>query len=402
MSETAVASQSAASTEEKKPVAGNIISRGAATIATISAPAVKTEDTAAAAADPNETPEAKALREAAELEAKNKGPQVTDDELKALLKEKGIELDDKGFEGLKEKLQPAHAAKDPAEIQKEKVAAEAAFEKRMLDFYIANGGTAESFVAFKQVAAADLKDLSESEIRRELRDAKFTDDEINAVILERYYQLNPDELVRDEDTETEEQFAAKKALIAKKIAYGSSKKESKASHIKKQAEDALSTLRNQIKLQDDQKAKEVEDSKRVEDFFAKAPKKMTFTLGKAENGQEIPPVEIDIPDAVIAEVQDTLKDPAKRNNFLYNQDNSLNLDNVANVMIRNKILEAALAKATIDGEDRGSTREVEKFEKLFPGRTAKDVGVGGGSGGSNGQGRKGVIASKGKPEVVRR
>lgn len=390
--------QTKAAPPSDAPVEGKIVSAGkpAPVVFTIPSP---TNDAAA-----GETAEEKEARELAE---KNKLPELSDDQLKELLKGKGIELDDKGFDGLKEKLKPAAPAPAPEDVAAEKAAAESAFENRMLNHFIANGGTAENFVALKQVAAADLKSLSASEIRREMKEAQdkdgkplFDDDAIALVIKERYYQINPEELEQG-DNETTEEFEKRKSLTEKKIAFGANKFESKSSHIKKQAEDALNTLREVIKLDDSKKEEEVKHSKRVEDFFTKLQKKITLELGKAENGNEIAPIEYVIPDEIVAEVKDVLTNPEKRNKFLYNEDNSLNLDNVASVMLRNKYLEALVKDAYLDGDDRGSKREVEKFEKIFPGRTAKDIGVGGVTGG-NANARKGHIVSRGAPEPVRR
>lgn len=431
MAETTVAPQSDTSTDAKtdvkledKKVPGNIVSRGPVTPATFTtgtnnaafaATNINGEEGKAAAADIKETAEEKTAREAKEtllknetpeqktareLAEKNKPPELTDEQFKELLKGRGIELDDKGIDGLKEKLKPAAAAKAPEDVEKEKVAAEAAFEKRMLDHFIANGGTPENFVALKQVAAADLKALSASEIHREMKEAKFTDEEIATVLKERYYQINPEELVQGDD-ETTEDFEKRKVLTEKKIAFGAKKLESKSSHIKKQAEDALSTLREVIKTQDLMAAEEVKHSERVEDFFKKAERKVKLELGKVKDkdGKESPSIEFDfpIPEEIITDVMGTLKDPAKRKQFLYNEDNSLNLDNVSKVLLENSYLKAALK----DVFSEGGTRQVEAFEKMFPGRAAKDIGVGGATGGDQNK-RKGVIVSRGAPEPVRR
>lgn len=351
---------------------------------------------AGAAAATSELSEEQKLA-AAEAE-KNKLPEVNDDQLKAILKERGIELDDKGFDGLKEKLKPPPPAKDPEAIAKEKADAETAFEKRMLDHYTAHGGKVEDYVATKTIAAMDLKALSEAEIRKELMEAGFDGDEIALVIKERYYQINPEELVRDEDNETEEQFQKRKAFTEKKIAFGSKKSESKSVYTKKQAESALSALREAIQTEDQLKADEVateaKNSERVDDFFKKAQREVTIELGKTEDGKEdIAPVPFPVPEALITDVRDTLKDPQKRKQFLYNEDNSLNLDNVGAMMLENKYLKAALK----DVYFAGGKRQVEAFEKIFPGRIAKDVGVGGQNGGGTG-GRKGEVASAGKPQ----
>lgn len=408
MAEVKDAPQSAAATEEKKP--GNIVSRGAVTQVKFTTPDEQNsnggdagaggetaeEKTAREAKElllKNETPDQKTARELAE---KNKPPELTEDQRKAYLaKELGIENFDGNVDALKEKLKPATPTADPEIVAKEKATADAAFEKRMVDYFLENGGTVEQFAHLKAIAGSDLKELSASEIRREMKEAKFDDDEIAVVLKERYYQINPEELVRDEDKETEEEFEKRKALTEKKIAFGSKKMESKSSHIKKAAESALSTLREVINSQDAQKVEDAKNSQRVEEFFTKSPRKLTFELGKAGDGHDITPIDVPVPEEIITEVMDTFKDPDKRNKFLYNEDNSLNIDNVGQLAIRNKVLEAALKEAY----SKGGSHQVDVFEKRFPGRTAKDIGVGGANGGEQGK-RKGVIVSRGAPEPV--
>lgn len=385
-------------------VPGNIVSAGKPSIATFTKPAEQNDNGGAAAADAGagaagdgKKPELTDAEKAAAIEAeKNKLPDLSDDQTNKLIsKALGIENFDGNIDAIKEKLKPAAAAQSPEDIEKEKKANEAAFDKRMLDHFIANGGSAENFVALKQVAAADLKALSESEIRRELKDNGFSDDDITTVLKERYYQINPEELTQGEN-ETADEFEKRKALTEKKIAFGSKKLESKSSFIKKQAVDALGVLREAINFQDLQKAEEAKLSSKADELAKKLPRKLTFELGFLDdkNTKKIDPIEYDVSENDIAEVVDTLKDPEKRNKFLFNEDNSLNLDNVGAVMLRNKYLESALKASYLEG----GNRQVSEFEKIFPGRIAKDIGVGGASGG--GGGRKGVIASAGKPQVV--
>lgn len=337
-----------------------------------------------------ETQEAKAAREAKELEEKNKLPDLTDDQLKELLKGKGIELDDTGLTGLAEKLKPAPAQKAPEDVEAEKKAAEAAFEKRMLDHFIANGGTAENFVALKQIASTDLAALSEYEIKKEMKDAGFSDEEVITILKERYYQINPEELVIGED-EKPEDFEKRKAVTEKKIAYGAKLLASKGSNIQKQAVDGLNALREAIKTEDLLKEKETAFSSKVDEIVSKFPRKLTFELGKVLD-QDIAPISFDVTEEDIAEVTGVLKDTAKRNQYFFNKDNDLNLDNVVSLMVRNKILESALKAGFLEG----GNRQVAAFEKVFPGKTAKEIGVGGAG---NGQGQKGKLVAAGKPEV---
>lgn len=396
MPETEVAPQS----DVKTP--GKIVSAGKPTLATVgltNAPANENAGDAGAAAAANAgAAGGEQLTEEQKLAAanadKNKGPELTDEQLKDLLKARGIELDDTGLDGLKAKLTPAApAAAEPTAEEKQK--AEAAEEKRMLDLFIAGGGSIENFANLKQVASADLTALSESEIRRELKAENFSDDEINAIIKERYYQINPEELVQGDD-ETPEDFAKRKALIEKKIALGTKEFSSKALSIKKQSEDALGILRNAIKEQDLQKQKEALISSKADEIASVLPRELTFDLGEVD-GLKIDPVTIKVADADVAEVVAILKNSEERNKLLFNEDNSLNLSSIGNILLRNKMLEASVKASLLEGE----SRQVAKFEKIFPGRTAKEIGVGGNNGAGN-QGRAGVIASRGKPEVVRR
>lgn len=362
---------------------------------------------AAAATTPSvtETPEAKAAAEAAAAAAeaeKNKLPDLSDEQLKKLFADKGIE----GFESfdkLKEKIAKADAPVDTPLTDEQKKANELAFEKRMLDYHIANGGTAEQFVALKQVASMDLKELSVAEIRKELKEKKFTDDEINVVLKERYYQLNPDEVQKNrtwnEDTgewieESDEDFNKRKEFLKKKVAAFSPKLETRSTHTKQNAEGFLNTLRDAIKAEDLAKQKETEFSSKVDEMSKKVSRKVTFELGEVDK-TKIDPVEYNVSDADVAEVVGILKDPAKRQQYFFNEDKTLNLSKVMDVMLRNKYLESALKTTFIEG----GNRQVAAFQKVFP-NAAQTLGVGGAPATAN-TGRKGVIAKAGKPEVAR-
>lgn len=328
--------------------------------------------------------------EAARLAEGEKPVEMTDEQLKKVLEGRGIKIEG-DFESLKNKLNaPAPGAEKTPEQKAEE---EKAFEKRMLDHFIANGGSLETFMNLKQVASMDLKELSAAQVKIELEKEGFTPEEINTVLKERYYQLNPEELAQGEN-ETPEEFAARKALVEKKIAFGSKKLESKSAHIKKQAEEGLAGLRSAIETQDLLAAKEAEFVSRIDTVASKLPSKVTIELGKV-NDQQQAPVEYEVKPEDVAELVSTLKDPAKRKNILFNEDNSMNLEAVANMMLRNKILEGAVKAGYIEG----GNRQVEQFEKIFPGRTAKDIGVGGAPSGTT-LGRKGVFKEAGKPEYA--
>lgn len=373
----------AAPVAEPAGTPGKIVSAGRPTMGTPLTSIPEVEGTVEVAA-PVETTET-----AAPTTEEIKLPEINDDQLKALLKSKGIDVDGT-FEELQAKLKPA-AAVSADLTEEQKTAAEAAMEKRMLDFYIENKGTPENFVHLKQIANANLKEVSDADITREMKEAGYNPDEIAAIIKERYYQINPEEIVQG-DEESLAEFEKRKALTLKNIAYGSKKMELRGTSIKTRAQEALNVLRSAIQEQDLQKAEEAKTSSKVDEVAAKIPRKMTFQLGEVNN-QKLDPIEYDVAEADIAKVVETLKDPAKRKQFLYNEDNSLNLENLATIILRNQVLESSLKASFLEG----GNRQVAVFEKTFPGRRAIDVGVGGAAGGTQ-TGRKGHIVERGKPE----
>lgn len=318
----------------------------------------------------------------------NGTPAISQEEVTKFLESQGIKVEG-GIEGIKT-LIAASSKIEPTE--EEKKIAEANFEKRMLDAFIAAGGTPESFVSLKSIASMDLKGLSVSTITHELKEAGFDDNEIQVVLKERYYQINPEELVQGDD-ETAADFEARKKLVEKKIAFGSKKLENRSSYIKQNAEKSLADLREFIKNQDLQLAEEAKLSSKVDEVASKLPRAIKVELDDV-NGVKQDPVDLTISDSDIAFVVATLKDPAKRNNIFKNNDGSFNLEGVANLMLRNQILENALKT----GYRVGGNRQVEAFEKKFPARAPHDLGVGGANQGGQKNGTK--IHSAGRAEAV--
>lgn len=387
-----------AETKEAAPAAtgtpGNIVSAGRPELGVLPTFQPKTETAEAA---PNAAENGAAEKINSETPTNGQAaaeivlPEVTDEQLQKILENKGI----KGFENfdtlksLTEKAaQPAKA--EPTKEEKEKN--EKAFEKRMLDYFVEKGGTPEDFVALKTIAAADLKLLSDSEIRRELKAGGFDEDQIKLIVAERYYQLNPDELEQGVD-ETEEDFEKRKEFKKKLNSYYTPKLENRNSYMKVQAENALKGLREAIAAEDMLKQQEIEFSSKVEEHSKTLPRKITFEMGEL-NGAKLEPVSYDVSDADVTEVVSLLKDTAKRNQFLFNPDNSLNLTNLMDSMLGKKVLESAVKAALLEG----GNRQVAIFEKTFPG-TPHDLGVGGQKSSGTNTGRKGVLVSAGKPEI---
>lgn len=327
-----------------------------------------------------ETPEAKAIIEAKELKDNNK-----------LAAEPPKPLTDEEIKAEYEKRFPT----TPEKTAEEKLADEKLFKKRMLDLFVENGGTAEVFVSAEQIAAADLTEFTKSELTKELKKAGFSDFEIIEFQNERLTQLSDEELQQFPD-ETKKEFEKRKREYDKKQIEG------RFANTKAQAVEFFNTLKSALTEQDLQvtkksdaeklqATKESEFSSNVEEHFNKVERKMTLQLGKVDD-TDIAPVEFEVPESIISEAKDVLKDAAKRKQLLYNDDGSLNLGNIAELILKGKMFDSAAKTSYLEG----GSREVAKFEKIFPIRNTQAIGVGGGNGANKGV--KGKIVSAGKPQ----
>lgn len=369
-------------------------------------------DDAGNGGDNNETPEAKEARlleakefeglsaeeivakkeeklKAAEEAKKNEVPELTDVQIKAILKQQFGEDWDGDIEAAKEKLKKTI----PEISEEEKAKQAAAHEKRMLDLYVAEGGTPEQFYQLKQIKEADLTVFGVEELKVNLKAKGFDDTEIAEILTERYYQINPDELIQDED-ETNEAFEKRKGMVAKKAAYGKERFENLGKATKAKAQAFFDDLDEIIKSKDLQAKRDEAFTAEVEANSQKLPRKMTLELGKLDN-VDLSPVQVDVPDEVIVEVTSILKDKEKRKQLLFKEDGTLNSEKILNLLVREKMLEKAARESLFAGE----TKATEEFEKRFPIRNAHALGVGGGTSPARNNGSK--VASFGNTQRVK-
>ena len=307
--------------------------------------------------------------------------ELTEEQLAAFFESKGVKYE--GLDKLKEKInyQPES---QPTEEEKAKQAL--AKEKRLVDLFVAGGGTVEQYVAIKGIADADVSELSKANLRNELKSAGFTDEQADEYIKESFFQISDEELEQYED-ETDKEFLKRKKEFASK------KLEGYSSNTKTQAQKALADLNAAIESEDLQRSKEVAISAKIDEDFKALPRKLTFDIGEV-HGKTVSPVTYEVSENDLAEVRDMLKDPAKRNNFLFNQDGELNLTNLTNVLTRNKYLESAIKAAYHEG----GSRQTAYFETIFPKRSAQELGIGGSPSAHANQ--KGKVVSAGKVQRV--
>jgi hypothetical protein len=312
-------------------------------------------------------------------------PELTKEQVKALFNFDGTVEEFKAHIAKNGGSQQQKQQQEPTEEEKKKI--ETAFEQRVVNRFIEGGGSMEQYVALKNLANSKPEDLSLAETKRELAEAGFKEEEINSIIKEHYFQLSDDEISQYED-ESDQEFAKRKREYGMKMFAG------RGTGLIEKAKSALTALQNSIKAEDKMSEIEKQFSSTVDEHFSKVQKKLSFDMGE-QNGQKISPVDYDLTDAEIEEVKSILKDPSKRNNFFYNEDGAtLNLTNVADVLLRNAVLEKAIKKAYTTAVDR----QVEEFEKVFP-KSVQAVGLR--SSASTNQKGSGKLVSSGKPEVAR-
>lgn len=296
-------------------------------------------------------------------------PEFSEEQMKAFFKSKfNIDYTPEMESQIKDKLNFVA----PKELtEEEKKQAELAREKRALDLFIEKGGRVEEYAAIKAIANADLTELSKAEALRELKDAGFDEDAAKSILAERYYQIGLDSL-EQRDEETDEEFEARKASLKKKNEFGTKKLSQKAAFNQQNAKDTLNTLAAVIADQDNQRQKEMEYAAKATEHIQKMPRKLNVELGKV-NDKEIPPVSISVDDAVVAEVADIFKDPAKLKQTFYNQDGTLNYAFLGDVLVKAKQFEKGGAREIYL---EAQTRNTKAFQTVFPHNSAQQLGVG--------------------------
>lgn len=338
------------------------------------------------AAGLNEDGTAKTIEITAEKKAENIAAGLNEDgtpkaEVPKLTKEE--------IKALYEKEFPATAELTPEQKQ----AAEDAKDKQRLDWFVAHGGTVDSYAAMKIVATSDLTQLSEQELEKELKEQGFTEEEKKVIRAERYFQLD-DEAIESLQDENEKAFAKKKRD------FGTQKLSTKAEAKQKLAVGFFENIDKAIKAEADnaaaETANEVELAQKVDSHFQNVSGKITLQMGKTAEDVDIAPLELDVPAEIIAEVKDLLKTTDKRNQILFNKDDSINIAALSEILIRNKVLEAAANRSYL----KGVSDNTAEFEKTFPIRDRNAIGLGNLTASSNNGKVKGKIASFGKPEKV--
>lgn len=288
-------------------------------------------------------------------------PAFTDEQLREYFKTQGIEYE--GVEKLKEKLTVPQAQ---TQLTDEQIKTqELAKEKRVVDKFVAGGGTVEQYVALKNVADADVKELSTNTLKKELKDAGFNDQEIDGIIKERYYQYAEEELDQfDEESD--------KAFAKRKKEYGDKLLSNRSLPIKTQAANILKGIQDAINSEDLDAQNEEKISSKIEDDFKSLPRKLKIEIGVIGK-DAVPPVDYDVSEQDLAEVKAILKDPAQRQQLLLNPDGSWNITRITQALLKEKAFDSAAKISYLEAQTRNNAIWMEKFGARSP----QEIGIGG-------------------------
>lgn len=308
-----------------------------------------------------------------------KAPVMDDAAVLAYLKSKNIAVDSLAEIG---KVTPQLSDEDKKKI-------EDALDKKRLDWFVAHGGTVDSYAAMKVMATTDLTLMSEQELEKELKDAGFSEEEKKMIRAERYYQLD-DEAIESLTDEKE------KELAKKKREFGTKKLQGKATHKQQLAVSFFTNIDKALAEEAAEAADEVEFTQKVDSHFQTVQNKITLQMGKTAENVDIAPLEIDVPTDVITEVKNLLRDTEQRNKILYTEEGNLNIAFLSDLLVRNKVLEAAANKSYL----KGVSDNTAEFEKTFPIRDANGIGLGTLQNGSGKHKTVPKIAGMGKAKPV--
>lgn len=288
---------------------------------------------------------------------------LTDEQRNAFLRETfGTEDVEALKAGLVKKQTP-----EKTQTPEEKLAQEQAEEKVLLDLFTSRGGTLEEFVNYKTVLNADEKELSDLELRRQLTAGGVPQDQLDWYISQRYLQLSDEEIEAIEDEALREKTKNGREVFGKEIAQ-------KGSQLKNTAKTLFDTLRQEAQSIKTLAESETKFSSTVDEVVAKIPEKFDFVWNEKDaTGAETPitPITIDVLPEDREFVSTTLKTKSERQKLFHNEDGSFNADAVANLLLKNRLLERSIKAAYREGIDRNT----QVFKSIFPG-AASAVGIG--------------------------
>lgn len=374
---------------EKTP--GKIVSAGvpqkanfAATTEGFAQPQPENNSNGNSAEQANATAPAAETKEAPtqqQAQPENKIPELSDDQLKEILKGKGIDFED--FDTLKKKVEYTPPA--PTLTEEEQKKAQIEEEKKLFALHQKRGGTVEQFAAFKSLLVTDPKELGIQKTILDLQKEGFLPEDAQKIAREMHLQVSDEDLALIEDEE-------ERKLLQKKRDFGLKKQESRGLYTQNTAKSYFDSLKQELQELETEKKKMEQHSAKAVEAIKNFQRKQTITLGERD-GAELTPIEFDLAqhEEVLNEVLEIVKDPVKLEKHLYTKEGDLNLD----FLIPHLVNSVSREKAAKVAFHTGETKMVEHYESKM---SSKPPALG-----SNGkpEGQKGKLVAAGTPQVFR-
>ena len=311
--------------------------------------------------------------------AEVKAPELTDDQLKEILKGKGISFDD--FDSLKKKLETPAPVSTITEEEQRKIDFDN--EKKLFDIHTKRGGTVEQFAALKGLLSAEAKDLGVQKIITDLQKEGFSAEQAANIAKKMHLQITDEELEQIDDED-------EKALLKKERDFGSKKQENRGLYTKNTAKSYFDSLKAELQDMQTEKEKMEQHTAKAVDAIKNFQRNQTLELGEYE-GVQLGQVDFNVSDDVLNEVLDIVKDPEKLEQHLYTKEGDLNLD----FLIPHLVNSIAREKNAKHSFLSGQTKAIDHMKSTF-GSTTPSLGSN-----AKPEGQKGKIVGAGKPQPFR-
>lgn len=338
----------------------------------------------------NPSPVQVAEQKAVEVEKKlanidEEGKEIVKEVTEKVTKTEEVGLSDDELKELYEKRfsKPSEPSQEELDLKNREA------ENKRLFLFIENGGTAEAYSKLKELSeATDLKEISKGVLVKELKEKGYDEEFINEVLIERYYQINPDELEQGIE-EDDDEFEVRKEKVKKKVELGTEALSSRSKGLKESAKHIFENLDKAISDKESLAAEEIKFIAKIDEISKTLPRKMTLSLGKLNN-EDLGSVEVDVPEEEITAISDLFKNAERREQLLYNKDGEVNVEGLSQILLKNNILERAARESLLNGRKS----QIESLSKVFPFSSPQQIGVGGNN--SNPKSGEGKVIGFGK------
>lgn len=305
-----------------------------------------------------DNPDVAALAAAAAAKAnENQDDDLPVDRLLKELEKKGIKTE--SLEKLKEKAD--YIAPAPPLTDEEKQKAQIEKDKAVAKLYIDTKGTPEEFAALKSKATGNPVELGYLSMVETLVESGFDRKKAQERVISQFAILSDEEIANlpEEDIEQakKDREAGRKAL------------ELEGQKVQKSAQREINEVQQQLEQSESYSKLKSGYSASLVDKAGKIERKISVQVGKLQPDKEDSPdlgtLDLNISDSAIEKAKKLLGDADEANNFLITDDGLPNLGNLLPYIAKAFALDEFVADAAKKSYQRGSTEQVEIFEKTY-------------------------------------